>query len=97
MTYAVFPSGPFDTNAYVLFCPATKKAVFIDPAPESCSPLVEYTETHQLLPEAIWLTHSHWDHIADAAALQRQYALPIGVHKEDAGNVQHPGSDQLPC
>ncbi len=97
MSYAVFPSGPFETNAYILYCPETKEAVFIDPAPESASDLIEFIEKHQLTLRGIWLTHTHWDHIADVAPLKKKYNVPVLVHKEDAGNLETPGSDRLPC
>ena len=97
MTYAVFPSGPFQTNAYILYCPTTLRAVCIDPAPGSFKALHRFIEKEHLVPQAIWLTHSHWDHIADASLVQEKYHIPLSVHKEDALNVESPGSDQLPC
>lgn len=97
MFYRCFPSGPFETNAYILFCPITKEAVFIDPAPGSCQKLIEFVAAHELTPKGIWLTHSHWDHIADVAALLKKFPIPVFVHTDDAENLIHPGSDQLPC
>lgn len=95
--YSVFPSGPFETNAYILYCPKTLAAVFIDPAPESFPLLVKYVADHHLIPEGIWLTHTHWDHIADVARLKKHYSIPVGVHSEDKENLIEPGRDQLPC
>lgn len=97
MIYAVFPSGPFETNAYILFCPITKKAAIIDPAPSSASSLINYVKNNHLLPESILLTHSHWDHIADISEVNKQFNLPVGIQEEDAGNLTEPGSDGLPC
>lgn len=97
MSYAVFPSGPFETNAYVLFCPITHEAVFIDPAPGSFSALTQFIDQNHLSPKGIWLTHTHWDHIADAAKLIRRYLIPVAVHSEDRKNLEDPGSDGLPC
>ena len=95
--YSIFPSGPFETNAYILYCPKTRAAVFIDPAPESFEALVKFVEAKHLIPESIWLTHTHWDHIADVARLKNRYNLPVGVHEDDKVNLIEPGSDQLPC
>jgi hydroxyacylglutathione hydrolase len=44
----------------------------------------------------ILFTHSHWDHTADAALLKEAFHAPIFIHESDAGNLEHPGSDQLP-
>jgi hydroxyacylglutathione hydrolase len=97
MSYAVFPSGPFETNAYILYCPETREAVFIDPAPSSTPALIRFIEQNHLIPKAIWITHSHWDHIADTALLKKHFPLPVGIHEEDRGNLEDPGSDKLPC
>lgn len=92
-----FPSGPFETNAYVVACPQTKQAAFIDPAPDSKDALIDFVTQNQLNPVAILLTHSHWDHIADVADLKDNYPVPIYIHSLDAPNLQKPGSDGLPC
>lgn len=97
MTIAVFPSGPFETNAYVLHCPDTKTACIIDPAPDSLRAIQTYIEAHGLKPEKLLLTHSHWDHIADAAPIINIYGLKTYIHPLDAPNLEHPGSDGLPC
>ncbi len=91
-----FICGPLFTNAYVLACRRTRKAVIIDPAYESTSLIVEYVKRNNLIPEKILLTHSHWDHLADLPNLLEVIPLPVYVHKEDAENVKQPGSDNLP-
>lgn len=97
MTVSVFPCGPFETNAYIIACPATQEAAFVDPAPESAAKLERYVQQNDLKPTKILLTHSHWDHIADAAALQKKFNIPIYIHPLDAPNLVQPGSDGLPC
>lgn len=92
-----FPSGPFETNAYVVACPVTRKAAIIDPAPDSFAAIVNYLTTNQLSPDKILLTHSHWDHIADTAPLKKKYQIPVLIHAEDAPNLEKPGADGLPC
>lgn len=97
MFIQAFPCGPFETNAYIAACPKTKKAAIIDPAPASASVLTEFLTANQLTAEKILLTHSHWDHIADAAKLKKSLNIPVYVHALDVPNLQKPGSDQLPC
>lgn len=97
MSLAVFPSGPFETNTYILSCPTTKETCVIDPSPESAEKIIVYIEKNQYLPKKILLTHSHWDHIADVAKLIRQYKIPCAIHQLDAPNLQNPGADGLPC
>jgi hydroxyacylglutathione hydrolase len=97
MFIKAIPSGPFETNAYVAACPLTKRAVIIDPAPDSADSIQQCLEQNQLTPEKILLTHSHWDHIADVAVLKNLYQIPVFIHPEDAGNLIEPGTDGLPC
>lgn len=90
-----FPSGPFETIAYIVGCPISRKAAIIDPAPGSAASLLAYLKEENLQAEKILLTHSHWDHIADAAELVEALHLPLHVHAADAGNIEKPGSDRL--
>jgi glyoxylase-like metal-dependent hydrolase (beta-lactamase superfamily II) len=97
MSYIAIPSGPFETNAYVLACPLTHACVIIDPSPKSAPSIISYIAKNDLHPQEIWLTHSHWDHLADAPFLKEHYKIPIAVHEQDAPNVENPGVDKLPC
>lgn len=97
MLLHTFPSGPFSTNAYIVACPRTREAAIIDPAPDSFNQLVSFIKSQQLKPKTLLLTHSHWDHIADAALIVEKYALPVYIHPLDAKNLESPGSDGLPC
>lgn len=89
-------SGPFETNAYILGCEKTKRAVIIDPAPKAAKRIEEFIEEEGLEPIAIWLTHTHWDHIADVGPLKKKFNLPVTVHEKDAENLRRPGADGLP-
>jgi hydroxyacylglutathione hydrolase len=92
----IFPSGPFDTNAILLGCSQKKRGVFVDPAHHSKCLLLRGAEKHRLKVIAIFLTHSHWDHIGDAAKLKEKHHLPIYIHPADEENLKNPGSDNLP-
>ncbi|MCB1075463.1 MAG: MBL fold metallo-hydrolase [Simkania sp.] len=96
MILKVFPSGPFETNAYLLGCEKTKTGIFIDPAPDSAEALLNAAKKHHLKIEAIFLTHSHWDHIGDVAKLKKLLELQLYIHPTDADNMRKPGSDGLP-
>jgi hydroxyacylglutathione hydrolase len=90
-----FPSGPYETNAILLGCANTRKAAVIDPSLGSTKPILEKVKQGELVIEKILLTHSHWDHIADAKALVDATHVPIYVHPLDAGNLERPGSDGI--
>ncbi len=91
-----FASGPVSTNTYLIFCPSTRRGAIIDVPFGSADQWVQWTAEHQIIVEMILLTHSHWDHIAEAAILQEQLNVPIYIHEEDQGNLQKPGQDRLP-
>lgn len=91
-----FPTGPLETNAILVGCPKTKKAAVIDPAFQSAELILQKAEDLGLVIEKILLTHSHWDHFADAAALQKKLKIPLLVHRLDAKNLEYPGSDGIP-
>lgn len=101
MQHFTLSTGPCATNCYLVACASTSEAVVIDPAPGSLQWIQKQLEKEKWQLKAIWLTHSHWDHFADAHALQQQFdkdksPLPLLVHRLDAENVLEPGSDRLP-
>jgi hydroxyacylglutathione hydrolase len=96
MILEVFPSGPLETNAYLLICEVTKHAAIIDVPPKSSDTLLQRIKELSLSMDMILLTHSHWDHIAEVSLLKKHLNVPVYIHKEDADNLEHPGSDQLP-
>jgi len=96
MILEIYCFGPALTNCVLLGCEKTKKGVIID-APLDCSEqLIERGEELGLSIESLLLTHSHWDHTADAAFLKKELKIPVYVHELDAENVRDPGSDGLP-
>jgi len=95
MKIKVIPSGPLSTNAYVVSA-NTKEAIIIDPALGSEPYISQYLKEEGLKPTKILITHSHWDHIGDAAKVKEIYHIPIYVHPEDEPNLKEPGIDRLP-
>ncbi|MGC1878306.1 MAG: MBL fold metallo-hydrolase [Rhabdochlamydiaceae bacterium] len=95
MILEVFPAGPLETNAYLLACEITKHAVVIDAPLESSHLLLRRIKELSLSIDAILLTHSHWDHIAEVSLLKQKLGVPVYIHKEDAPNLEKPGSDHL--
>jgi hydroxyacylglutathione hydrolase len=64
-------------NAYVVWDPATKGAAAFDTG-ASAKPMVEFIEAKGLKLEAIFLTHTHPDHVADIPTL-RTAGQPVYV------------------
>ena len=64
------------TNCYVLQNEQTKECLIIDPAASS-SELMSYIESEGLAPQAILLTHGHFDHIMGVDTIKKQYDIPV--------------------
>ncbi len=82
-------SGPFDTNGY-LVSDDTGEAAIIDAPLESTHIFMKHIRNNQLKVTAILLTHSHWDHTADAPELRRQTGAKIYLHADDKYRVLEP-------
>ncbi len=82
MTLAIegLSSGPVDTNAYVVADTDTKEALIIDAPPDATGPLTALVEERGLTVRSIVITHGHWDHIADTAALTSELGVPVLAH-----------------
>jgi len=80
----IHPVTPFQQNAPILYCEASKKCAFVDPGGD-IDILLGVAKDNHLIPEKIFLTHGHADHAGGAAALSRMLGLEIeGPHQEDA-------------
>ena len=91
-----FPSPPIQTNAILIAAAKNGAAAVIDPASGSTKHILRQAATDQLKIEKILLTHSHWDHFADAHILQEKTGAPLYAHALDAKNIESPGEDKLP-
>ncbi len=74
--------GPFDTNAYLVADTDSGDAVVIDAPLEATDRLVAAAKERGWNVRRIILTHTHWDHIADAAALKAAFGVPLMAHRE---------------
>ena len=81
--------GLVRTNCYIVYSEKSKKAVIIDPAADSRR-IMEEISGLGVVPEAVLLTHGHFDHMLAAESLKNGYQIPICVHKADAELVKHP-------
>ena len=62
-------------NAFVVFDPATKAAAIFDTGAD-CTPILDFIKTEQLRVVAIFITHTHADHVADIHRLQSLTSHP---------------------
>src|SRR5688572_20121976 len=71
MEISVFTGGIAQTNAYLLVTGGGN--VLVD-APEG---VAEWLAEQKLSVDALLLTHQHFDHVLDAAAIQEDHRCPV--------------------
>lgn len=86
--------GPVQTNCYFLINEETSGAIVVDPA-ENGRKLYEACEQMGVTPEAVLLTHGHFDHIMGLgslrlAAQERGRQIPVYIHEADAELIRDP-------
>ena len=70
------PVGAFITNCYIAEGQEPGRGFLVDPA-DNPKKLISILEEKQICPEAILLTHGHFDHILAAEEIKKKYNIPI--------------------
>lgn len=74
--------GIVGTNTYLVYDEETKKAVVVDPG-DRADLIREASERLKLMPEAILLTHGHFDHIMAVNELKAAWHVPVYACKKE--------------
>lgn len=74
--------GAFQENCYLVTETDTNRCVIIDPGAEP-DRIIAAVERLGAVPEAIWLTHAHLDHIGAISGLRRRFDIPVYLHPLD--------------
>ncbi len=74
--------GAFQENCYIVADPDTGAAAIVDPGSEP-ERIEAQIEKLGRIPQAIWITHAHVDHIGGVAALKRKWNVPVFLHPLD--------------
>lgn len=78
MTWTQIPLGPIQTNAYILRN-ENNDALVIDPGGDGPE-LIQWIKDQQLRPQAILLTHAHFDHIGAVDDVREAFSIPVYLH-----------------
>ena len=85
--------GSYEVNCSIIS--ENGKAWIVDPGHEGAR-IASLLEKKGLEPEAVLLTHAHFDHITGIAELQKLFPnLPVYIHSEDTVMFGHP-FNQMP-
>lgn len=83
-------AGLLETNCYLLTSAESRKAILIDAPPDSTEIVLQELKKRDLVLEAILLTHTHWDHTADAEPIKNATGAKLYVSDSDYYRLQEP-------
>ena len=91
MQVQTYCGGMVETNGYLVSCGGDAFAV---DAPEGMADWLEERRKNDPASAGRWagllLTHGHWDHIVDAARIQKQFQSPVFIHRDSAPLLENP-------
>lgn len=76
-----FPAGPIETNAYLVIDETSKEALIVDAPIDSVDQLMSAVSGNGVTVGLLYITHAHWDHIGDAAAMKTRTGAPLAAHR----------------
>jgi len=91
LSIKVFHFNPFGENTVVLW-DETAKGVIVDPGclgKEEEEKLFSFISKENICPEAILLTHAHFDHVFGVPAAVAKYGIPVYMNPKDKVIVEN--------
>ena len=92
LTIQTFPSGPVDTNAYLVIDEAAGEGLIIDAPPGVTDALSAAAQRAGVQLTRIVITHGHWDHVGDAARLHEVTGAPLVGYAGVAETLREPSA-----
>jgi len=94
MLIKTIPVGMLETNCYIVTDDETKKCAVIDPGDDS-TVILDYIESNNLKPVAIFLTHGHYDHHMALDAVIEATGATAYIHKDEVNRSGQRGRHKL--
>jgi hydroxyacylglutathione hydrolase len=86
----VLPSGPIQTNGYLLTDAARGEAVLVDAPGGIMAKVAPVLAKEQCVLKELWLTHGHWDHMQDGEAVRVATGALVRAHQADREMIETP-------
>ena len=83
------PVGAFITNCYIAEGQEPGRGFLVDPA-DNPKKLISILEEKQICPEAILLTHGHFDHIMAVKKVKEKYQIPVYACRQEEAMLAEP-------
>ncbi|MGB7158255.1 MAG: MBL fold metallo-hydrolase [Tepidisphaeraceae bacterium] len=85
--------GIAQTNCFVVADEASKQAVLFDAPNDTAAPLLDEVTRRGFDLIGLWLTHGHFDHVADHRVVTDRFpGARVLIHELDAPKLRNPGS-----
>ena len=85
------------TNAFLIADEQTNQAVLFDAPDHTVAPLLDEAKRRGYDLIGLWLTHGHFDHIADHAEVTNAFPnAKVLIHPLDVPKLRKPGSSMFP-
>ncbi len=85
-----FPAGPLQANCYLVARgPGTGCAV-VDPGMDAIEGVRSVVAEHDLTPQAVLVTHGHFDHLWNAQDVAAEWDCPVWIHPADRHLLSDP-------
>jgi hydroxyacylglutathione hydrolase len=89
--------GLASTNAFLIADEQTNQAVLFDAPDHTVAPLLEEAKRRGYDLIGLWLTHGHFDHLADHAEVTKAFPnAKVLIHRLDVPKLRKPGSTMIP-
>lgn len=79
--------GELGTNCYIVY--DKHNALIVDPGGEP-EKVIEFLKNQAVEPQAILLTHAHFDHIGGVDALRKHFNIKVYLHENEADWLAEP-------
>ena len=83
------PVGAFITNCYIAEGQEPGRGFLVDPA-DNPKKLISILEEKQICPEAILLTHGHFDHVMGIEGWTKEFDIPVYIYRDEAAILRDP-------
>ncbi len=90
MNIHALPSGPIQTNGYLLTDAKRGEAVLIDAPGDILDAIKPILAKEGCKLTELWITHGHWDHTQDAAKVVRATGAKVLAHAADKTLIENP-------
>lgn len=82
LKYDSVTTGMIGENCYLVWDDETKRGLIIDPGDDAVD-IISAVHGAGFVPEAVLLTHAHFDHIGAVAPVCREFSIPAWCHADD--------------